>query len=301
MAQHAFEPGSQFPRTFIGIVDAAHHRVLEGDPPVRGGDVVPAGFQEHFHAPAAIDGHDPVTDVVVRRVQRHGQRELGPQFHELIDLRHDAAGGHRDVPGTDVGAVLPGDDVEEAEHVVIVQKGLSHAHEDDVGDPDAQFSLGGVDLRQHLGGPEAPGTAVDGGRAEGTAHVAADLGGNTDGVTVLVFHQDRFHGVPVVQFVKILDGAVDGGRPFQHGLRVKDLVPLFQRGAELFRQVRHVGERRGVFLVQPGIDLPGPKLRKTESDDVLRQFFQCHRPDIVAFRHCSPAFSKTALKKPSQW
>ena len=120
MAQHAFETGGQFSGALVGIVDAAHHRVLEGDPPVRGGDVVPAGLQQLFHAPAAIEWHDPVTDVVVRRVQGHRERELGSQLHELIDLRHDAAGGHRDVPGTDVGAVLPGDDVEETEKTCLL-------------------------------------------------------------------------------------------------------------------------------------------------------------------------------------
>ena len=242
MAQHAFQTGGQFSGALVRIVDAAHHRVFKGDAAVRGGDVVPAGFQQHFHTPSAIDGHDLVTDVVVRRVKRDRERELGPELHQLVDLRHDAAGGHRDVPGTDVGAVFPGDDVEEAEHVVIVQKGLSHAHEDDVGDPDAQFALGGIDLRQHLGGPEAPGTAVDGGRTEGTPHVTADLRRDADGVTVLVLHQDRFHGVPVVQFVKVLDGPVDGGGPLEDSLRVVDLIVFRQGRTEVFRQVRLLQE-----------------------------------------------------------
>ena len=112
MAQHAFQTGGQFSGAVVRVVDTAHHRVLEGDAAVRGGDIVPAGLQEHFDAPAAIDGHDPVTDVVVRRMQRDRQRELWPELHQLVDLRHDAAGGHRDVPGADVGPVFPGDDVD---------------------------------------------------------------------------------------------------------------------------------------------------------------------------------------------
>ena len=60
-------------------------------------------------------------------------------------------------------------------------------------------------------GSKPPHQAAQGGRTKGAAHPAAHLGGNADGVAVLVAHDHRLHAVAVRQTPQVLDGAVQLG------------------------------------------------------------------------------------------
>ena len=92
----------------------------------------PAGFQQHFHTPSAIDGHDLVTDVVVRRVKRDRERELGPELHQLVDLRHDAAGGQAHVAKANLNALRLPQQPQELHHVVVIIKGFPRSHQNHI-------------------------------------------------------------------------------------------------------------------------------------------------------------------------
>ena len=101
--------------------------------------------------------------------------------------------------------------LQKAHHVVVVVQGLADAHEDDVGDGQSGVLLGKHHLIQDLRRLQPPHQAAQGGRAKGAAHPAAHLGGDADGVAVLVAHDHRLHAVAVRQTPQVLDGAVQLG------------------------------------------------------------------------------------------
>ena len=93
VAKHALQAIGQLVRAGVGIVDALNHGVLEGDTPRSGLYIGAAGLQQFLHRPAVVDRHQPRADVVVRRMQRNGQRQLQLFLHELVYLIDKAAGG----------------------------------------------------------------------------------------------------------------------------------------------------------------------------------------------------------------
>ena len=61
--------------------------------------------------------------------------------------------------------------------------------------------------------------AAQGGGTEGTAHPAAHLRGDADGIAVVIMHEHRLHAVPVGQPPQVFDGAVLLGFLPAHRLR----------------------------------------------------------------------------------
>ena len=58
------------------VVDIADHGIFKGDPSPGLFKVAAAGIEELLHRPAPVHGHDAAADLVHRRVQRHGERQL---------------------------------------------------------------------------------------------------------------------------------------------------------------------------------------------------------------------------------
>src|SRR5699024_8349180 len=119
------------------------------------------------------------------------------QLPQTPDSRQDAAGGEADVPHADVQPLGMVHQLQEPEHVVQVVQGLADTHKDDVADILAAVQLGEQHLIQDLRGPQIPDLPTQGGGAEGAAHAAAHLAGDTYRVAVVVAHKHRLDAVAV--------------------------------------------------------------------------------------------------------
>ena len=79
-------------RVFRLVVDAVEHHVFERHAAaVLLVEVVPAGLEQLGDVVLAVDRHELAAQLVVRRVQRHGERAVH-FFGQLVDLRHQARG-----------------------------------------------------------------------------------------------------------------------------------------------------------------------------------------------------------------
>ena len=88
----AVQQPRQLARVLGLVVDAVEHHVFERDAAaVLLVEVVPAGLEQLGDVVLAVDRHELAAQLVVRRVQRHGQRAVH-FFGELVDLRHEAGG-----------------------------------------------------------------------------------------------------------------------------------------------------------------------------------------------------------------
>ena len=129
-----------------------------------------------------------------------------------VDARHHAAGGQADMPHADVQPVG-----------MVHQLAESAARCPDCpaarrcpsarcwrsGSPESSWV--NSTWSSISAGGQVPDLAGDGGGAEGAAHAAAHLGGDADGIAVVILHQHRFDAVAVRQLPQVFDGAVQPG------------------------------------------------------------------------------------------
>ena len=170
-------------------------------------------------------------------MQRDGQVHLGKFFPEPPDARHEAAGGKRDVAVAESQPLGIVHRPEEPRDRLIIIEGFAHAHQDDMVDGFAALPHADHDFLQHLPAFEAADAAADGGSAEAAAHVAADLGGDAQGVAVFVGHEHRFHALAVRHAEQEFPGAV-GGRLHEIRGSVIPGKPFRQLAAQIFGQIR---------------------------------------------------------------
>ena len=134
-----------------------------------------------------------------------GKGELQLLLGQLVDLRHQTAGGKADVPHPDVDAFGRGDVLKESHHLVEIVQRFANAHQHDVGDALPDVLLRGIDLGADLARFQVADAARLCGRAEAAAHPAAHLRGDADRVAVVVAHNDRFDAVAVGHPQQVLD------------------------------------------------------------------------------------------------
>ncbi len=263
------------------VVDAAQHDVLEGDPlAVAQRDGVER-LEERGDVPFARDGHDGLADDVVGGVEADG--ELGPDglAGEVQNAGQDARGadGHARLGDAHVDQQADG-----GHEVGVVEKGLAHAHEDEVdacrggvaaaaAEVDPVAVEHGGDLSGDLARGEVAADAELGGEAELAVDGAADLAGDADGgaavgegggvagcvfllllfggkgavaafAAVAVGHPDGLDGLAVGHADQVALGAVDGAGGLDD-LGQSDSVAL---GGEGFAQ----GGGQGGDLVEGG-------------------------------------------------
>ena len=166
-------------------------------------------------------------------------------LHETAQLRHEPAGGKRDVARADVHALRRGNKAQEAHHVFVIVKRLPASHEDDVRHGAfAPFFAGYVPFRtgdktQDLAGFQIPHAAIERGSAERAAHPAADLRGNAERVAVFIAHQHAFHKVAVLKREQVFDRPV-----LCRNALIVDACTAIWEGGKLFAQrlakVRHL-------------------------------------------------------------
>ncbi|MNH16037.1 hypothetical protein D3C79_756640 [compost metagenome] len=118
------------------VVDMIQHHVFNGDPPL-----VSIGFfqitanrrQEGFNIVLAVDRHDVVADLVVRRMQRNGQGHID-HIAQFVQSGHDTGGRQGNAALGQTKTKVIQHDFHRWHHVGQVKQWLTHAHHHHVGD-----------------------------------------------------------------------------------------------------------------------------------------------------------------------
>ena len=188
--------------------------------------VFPAGGQKLLHIPLVIDRHHLAAQRVIRRVKRHRQRELRLHLDEPVYFIHQSAGGERNVTHSYADAVRVGHQFQKAHHIVEIVERFAHSHQDDIGNAYVVVPLGGRDLGEHFRRPEVAGKPAHTGRAEAAAHPAARLGGNADGVAVMIAHHNALDIFAVIQPEKVFYGSIIRRNQFFFNGYIVDVIIL---------------------------------------------------------------------------
>ena len=157
--------------------------------------------------------------------------------------------------------------LQKAHHVIEIIQRFTDAHENNVGDGLAGIQLGIQHLVQNLRRLQRANQAADGGGAEGTALAAAHLGGDTDGVAVLIAHDNGFYGVAVLQLPQVFDGAVQPGDLLAQHLGLIQVIGIFQFFPQGLGEIGHL-IKASYAPAQPFKDLLGSELLLAHGQEI---------------------------------
>jgi hypothetical protein len=255
------------------IVDAVEHHVLVDDVrlAVLALGVAAAGVDQLGQRVLAVDGHQLVAQLVVRRVQRHGHGRVHV-LAQPVDERHQPRSRHGDLALGQAEAVVVEQDLQRRQHLAVVGQGLAHAHEHHVGD-DAVI-LGKIvtgrqaargpaerlrrepDLRHDLGGGQVAREPLRAGRAERAVHGAADLRGDAQRAAVILGDEHGLDGLALARLGHPFARAVGRGL-LGDQLRRTDDEHGGQLGAQFLAEVGHQREVVDAAPVDPAHHLVG--------------------------------------------
>ncbi len=234
------------PGSIVHVVD---ERPLERQPPTLRLEVVATGVGQRREGIAAVDGDELVAEVVVGRVQGHGEVHGQGLRRQAADAGDDADGRDGEVAGGQPDVVVEAGDG--GPDGVVVGHGFTHPHEHHVGQAPSGRGRGRAGphyLLHDLAGAQLPIEAGLTGGAEAAGHRASRLRGDADGGSAGVVHEHRLDLAPVVEGPQPLDRVASLGHRFvRHLERRPEARVAVQHGAEPLGQD---GERTGVDAVQ---------------------------------------------------
>ena len=157
---------------------------------------------------------------------------------------------------TDVYATLFTQHAQKTHHLVVVIQRLAHTHQNDGGHTHAGVLLSGLNLTNHLRRRQIADKTAHAGSAEGTAHLAAHLGGQTLAPSVLILHQHRLHRFTIVQLKQVFHGSIDGRNQFAQYLHAGNRINFRHLLPQILGQVGHL-VKVGDSSIQPFANLFG--------------------------------------------
>ena len=199
------------------IVHVLDQRVLDRNSASRCQKVTASGIEKLADLPTRIDRNQVVPEVIIRRMQRHGERHRHSLAGELLDRGNQSDGRHRDVACAHAEALGRRIDqpMQRSDNRLVVGQRLPHPHKDHVGQgrgpsrqrPVAARCLRGPHLIHDLSRREVASQTHLSRRAERTGHAAARLGRDAQSRTLGVAHEHRLDLSSVVESPQVLDRA----------------------------------------------------------------------------------------------
>ena len=128
-------------------------------------------------------------------------------FNEAVDFGNYSAGGQRNIPRTYPDTVLCGHAVEKPYCVIVIIERFTAPHHNNISNGSffsvltRKILFGRGDFRKHFPGGKVSDSAVQSRSAEGTAHPAACLSRDAEGIPVAVPHQDSLDDIAVLKLV----------------------------------------------------------------------------------------------------
>src|SRR5574344_637462 len=116
----------------FGIVDPGNHYVLKSNLAARIVVISHNRFHQVIELISLGDGHNLVSDFIVRRMKRDGQIKLQALFSIAQNARDDACCGDGNMAGTYIETELTISGLDESQDLIIIIERLSRAHDDNL-------------------------------------------------------------------------------------------------------------------------------------------------------------------------
>ena len=129
--------------------------------------------------------------------------------------------------------------LQKAQHIIIIIKRLSDAHEHNAVDPLAKVPRGNDDLPEHFSRAKIAHFSAERRSTEAAAHAAADLRGDTDRCAVMIAHHNAFDMLSVEKLIHIFHRAVHAADKLLRDTRIAQRRRLGKAAAQSEGQIGH--------------------------------------------------------------
>ena len=145
-------------------------------------------------------------------MQGNRQRHRKIKVCQFTHFLHETTGRKRDISQSHTDPFLQADKTQKTGHFLKVVQRFSRSHKNDMTDASflSKITVDTNHFSDELGSGQIPYTPLQGARAERTSHPASHLGGNAQGITVVVVHQHAFHTVAILHGKKIFHCVIHG-------------------------------------------------------------------------------------------
>ena len=153
--------------------------------------------------------HQLQTFFLAGGMQGKGQGNGKLLIGQFPDAGYDSAGGNRQISLAYVQSVFICQKFYEFKKIVIIIKGLSGSHHNNIGNPLPDILSNLINLIQHLRRGKTTLQSIQRGGTETAAHTAAYLRGNADRISMLIFHQYTLNDISILQKKQIFSCAIN--------------------------------------------------------------------------------------------
>ena len=141
------------------------------------------------------------------------------------------------------------------QEIIVIIHRFSGSHDHHIRNPLTTYLLNLIDLSKHLRRRKISHQTSDRWCTECTSHPATDLGGNTDRISMLIFHKNTFDYISIIKTEQELVRTVNlGNLSLQHNNR-ENLIILFQFFPQSLWKIRHLIKMIYQLHMQPFINL----------------------------------------------
>ncbi len=181
------------------VIHTGHQAVFKGNSASCLLKIIPARIHHLMNLILFSHRHQRQPLLLRRSVKGECQCNLQLFFCQPGHIRHNSAGGHRNIALADMHSFLIRQKPDKFQKILIVIQGLSRPHHHHMRHPLTCSPLNPVHLVQHFRRGEVTHQPVQRGGAESAPHAAACLRRNAHTVAVMVTHKDTLHHISVIQ------------------------------------------------------------------------------------------------------
>ena len=175
MAVQSLQTACQLPSIFLAVVYPCYQAVFKCNSPSCFIKIIPACLQKLIHTVFLGNRHQLLPLFIIWSMERYRKSHLKLLLCQLIHFRYKSAGGHSQIPLTEMKSAFLCKNMDKSQKIIIIIQRSSGSHDYNIGNSFPYGCLYPVDLIQHFRRQKISGKPSDGGCAESAAHSAACL------------------------------------------------------------------------------------------------------------------------------
>ena len=217
LAGQITQQSGQLPGVFIAIINLVYQCIFHCDFATVVGhfiQVAPCAVDKTLQRILAIDRHQLIAQLIVGRMQRDRQGDIG-DIAKAIDFRDHSRGAQCYPALGEAVAIVVEHNIHSIDHIVEIHQRFAHTHHHHIGDLARVFQVelvkgfrGDPQLANNFRGGQVAVKALLAGGAETAVQCAANLGGDTEGSAIPLRDIDHFDTAAAIHSNQPFAGAI---------------------------------------------------------------------------------------------
>ena len=256
----------------VRIIYSAHQTILKSQSAASLFIVIPAGFQYFAQFIFICNRHKLFSLLLCCCMKGQSQSNLKLFFRQIIDSRHNATSGYRNISLADIQPVFVTEHTDKLHNIIIIVHRFPCAHQHQIGYPLSTVFLNLIDLIQNLPCLKISGQSTQGRCTETASHPASYLGRHTYRISMLIFHQHTFNHIAILKPKQVLLRSINSRSKHINHLQIAAGIGFFQPLFQLCRNISHLIRCTDQLFMKPLIDLFSTKRLFSHRRHLIQHF-----------------------------